>query len=765
MKTVLQKTKEQPDGQTAVFGILYHLLSAGVGLVLSMAPVLGTMYPFGISFAAGHKRKYIISAAVGAGLGYLFHLSSGLGYIAALIAVLTVRIILVGAGRFTASPVFSALVTLAAVLVTGLSVTVAYNTQSVLQRICEALIAAVAAYFIRIMGRISPVHSTGLDIAELVSVIFTVALLLSALSRIKIYGVSPGHILGVVLILLAARYGQAAYGMIGGAVFSMTLILSTGSVQPESIIFTFGGLMAGVFSANGAFFTAIAYLVTVAVTGFVIADPMVVLGQLVTALLGGGIFLCMPRRLGGFLGGIFAGKAEITRPDTIKGELIMRLEFASGALKDVFETVADVSGRLKGITAPDFEKTLGQIEQETCGGCSLRRHCWESVRERTAADTTRIWSALKAQKYGEEAAEELTATSCLRPENLKKAIARHCADLENRRLAEQRVSEVRGVISDQFSGVSEMLFDLAQEFKYEVRHDGKAAETVLLAMKDLGYRTASCICARDKYNRLSADIHLKGAADKYPNKMEIVHQLSHALGLELDTPTISCNGDDAFVSITEKPVYKLEIGVAQFSQAEGRLCGDSYRYFCDGRGRMLLLLSDGMGTGGRAAVDSAMVSGLMGRMLRSGFGYDCSLKLVNSSMIFKSTDESLATVDIAAFDLFNGRCELLKAGAAPTVVRQNGKMGCAESRSLPPGILRDIAFDRAEVKLKEEDILVMMSDGAVTEGTEWICGIVSRWDVGSAQQLADYLAAAARRRREDGHSDDITVMTAIVKRR
>ena len=283
-------------------------------------------------------------------------------------------------------------------------------------------------------------------------------------------------------------------------------------------------------------------------------------------------------------------------------------------------------------------------------------------------------------------------------------------------------------------------------------------------MKDLGYRTVSCVCARDKFGRLSADIRIKGVADKYPNKMEILQHLSRSLGVQLDTPCISGAGDEAFISITEKPVYKLEIGVAQIPRESGRLCGDTCRYFCDGHGRMILLLSDGMGTGGRAAVDSAMVSGLMSRMLQAGFGYDCSLKLINSSMIFKSTDESLATVDIAAFDLFNGHCELLKAGAAPTVVRQNGKMGCAESRSLPPGILRDIAFDRAEVHLREGDILVMMSDGVTTEGTDWICGTVKAWDVGSAQQLADRLAAAARRRRDDGHHDDITVLTAVVKK-
>ena len=308
-----------------------------------------------------------------------------------------------------------------------------------------------------------------------------------------------------------------------------------------------------------------------------------------------------------------------------------------------------------------------------------------------------------------------------------------------------------------------MLNDLSEEFKYDVRHDSKAAENIILSLKNLGYHAVSCVAANDKFGRISADIHIKGVADLPINKMDIVRNLSLAVGRDFDTPTVSTGGDQAFIFITERPCYKIEIGLSQIPEEQGRLCGDSAKYFTDGRGRFIMLISDGMGTGGRAAVDSAMVSGLFSRMLRSGFGYDCSLKIINSSMIFKSTDESLATVDIAAIDLFNGECELFKAGAAPTFVRRNGRVGKAESTSLPPGILRNVVFDKAKLNLKGEDIVVMVSDGVTTEGTDWICKIISEWTIGSAQQLADEIAFAARRRRNDGHNDDITVLVGILK--
>jgi len=138
--------------------------------------------------------------------------------------------------------------------------------------------------------------------------------------------------------------------------------------------------------------------------------------------------------------------------------------------------------------------------------------------------------------------------------------------------------------------------------------------------------------------------------------------------------------------------------------------------------------------------------------------------IVNSSMLFKSSDETLATVDISCIDLYTGAVELLKAGAAPTVIRRSGRTGKAQSTSLPAGILREASFDRANVSLKAGDIILMMSDGATASGTDWICAVLEDFKNGSAQQLAEKIAADARRRRTDGHDDDITVMAAILEK-
>lgn len=743
-----------------IWGFVMHLIILVVGFLCSTASILGGLIPFGISFLAAISKKYLPAAVFGVSLGYLiFIMQGGFVYIAAVFAIATIKLILGSTPKITKSPLFPALITFLTLMITGIVLSVSYNENFITQ-MGQAAIASAISYFLAIAFKIDLELSVGLDIRENVSVLVLISVLLLALYRVQIAGLNLGRILASVFILAIARFGKASYGAVAGTVIGFTLSLYDGNLYKSAGIFGFSGLISGLFSRLGFVGMVCSYLICTIVSVILMGDFENLPRMFFEGVIGSGFFLMLPGKITKIISIALSPRPEITNPDTLKGALIMRLEFAGGALKDIFKTVEDVALRLKKINSPDFEKTLNDVENDVCTGCSLRRHCWETAKEITAEDTLRLWGRLKS---GADQSEIPLKMNCLREKEFESSVRQHCEAYDSRINADRRISEVRGVISDQFSAIADMLFDLCDEFKYEIHHDAKAAENIILTMKNLGYHTVYCTASNDKFGHLSADIHIKGVADKVLNKAEILKALNLALEKDFDTPTVSTGDDEAFISVTEKPIFSIEMGVSQIPEEKGKLCGDSYKYFCDGKGRFVIILSDGMGTGGRAAVDSAMVSGLMSRMISSGFGYDCSLKIVNSSMLFKSTDESLSTVDIVSIDLFSGECELRKAGAAPTLIRKKGRMGKANSTSLPPGILRNVAFDFAKIKLKDEDIIVMLSDGATFDGTEWISSIINDWTIGSAQRLADEIAHAARRRRDDGHNDDITVLTAILK--
>ena len=186
-------------------------------------------------------------------------------------------------------------------------------------------------------------------------------------------------------------------------------------------------------------------------------------------------------------------------------------------------------------------------------------------------------------------------------------------------------------------------------------------------------------------------------------------------------------------------------------------CGDCYDCVGLEDGRNVIILSDGMGTGRRAAVDSAMATDLFASLICSGLSCEAALRTVNTALIAKSEDESLATLDIASLDPYSGEISFFKAGAAPCFIKRSGRTAILELPSLPAGILSRIGFSKAGAELREGDTVVMISDGVAADGSEWITKLIRSWR-GDAQGLAEELTAAALSRRKGKKSDDMTAI-------
>ena len=131
----------------------------------------------------------------------------------------------------------------------------------------------------------------------------------------------------------------------------------------------------------------------------------------------------------------------------------------------------------------------------------------------------------------------------------------------------------------------------------------------------------------------------------------------------------------------------------------------------------------------------------------------------------KSGDESLATIDLAALDLFSGSAEFMKAGAPVSILRKHGHTVTVDAPGLPIGILNDTRFTKSADTLEEGDLLVMVSDGALAAGDDVVTGAVENWAGQVPQELAEEIVSRAIALRSDGHDDDITVMVMkMVKR-
>ncbi len=740
--------------------ILKNIVTAILGFAAAKASVKGVMLPFGLSFLAGMSRPFFASAATGAFAGYFFIVFGGSGfrYIAALFAILAIKLIVSPYKKISENPIFLSVITLFASAITN-TLTLTNSPADILSFLCESFLAASGTYFICVTVKALSRQTAGLSANEMASLLITLSIFIMGLDKIKFYGVSLGKIAGVLLILLASKYGGTLSGAVSGIGISFAAALS-GDYNTPFFSYSLGGLSSGIFAPFGRYAQCGAVLVSLIIDKSLSGFDGNLLKSFAEMAIGCFLFLTVPKSAGAYIGRIFSLSPKINENSGIKKALNLRLNMAAEALTQISETTEKVSKELSKISVPDFGRILLKIEEDSCKGCQNRTLCWETKRSSTVDSITEITKSLKGAECDTEKTE--LKSRCIRFPKICESTVKRYTEYASLVSGEKRISEVRDVVCSQFCGISEMLKGLSRDFEYEDNFNFAVAVNVASALKNLDICITETSAVTDKYGRTTATVKVKKTPELVLNKKNIMKICSKACELDFDAPVITESSNSIYIMLSEHAVFKTDIGVAQISARENSVSGDAYSYFSDGSGHQIMILSDGMGTGGRAAVDGAMAAELMTRLIKAGFTYDCALKLLNSSMLFKSSDESLATLDIASIDLYTGNVRFYKAGAAPTVIRRNGSCGKAESNSLPIGILENVRFDTAKIRLKENDIIVLLSDGATANGTDWIKSEIECFGGDSAQKLAEILCKTAKTRQNSDSNDDVTVMTAII---
>ena len=180
--------------------------------------------------------------------------------------------------------------------------------------------------------------------------------------------------------------------------------------------------------------------------------------------------------------------------------------------------------------------------------------------------------------------------------------------------------------------------------------------------------------------------------------------------------------------------------------------------------RLLIALSDGMGAGSAAAVESEPTVRLADRLLESGFGVRTAAQTVNSLMVLEGSEDTFATLDLTVVQLDTGEAEFVKIGAPPALLVRRGRLERVEVHAPPAGILREVRVDVRRRRLTSGDWLVAMTDGAfdpLSRDSEWLEGFLRALERARGPQwVADQLLQKACEMGGEG-MDDATV--AVVR--
>ncbi|MBR2319885.1 MAG: SpoIIE family protein phosphatase [Clostridia bacterium] len=732
------------------------LLWCVMGLLIPRATLLGALSPFGIALAAcGGAANLPTLLCVGVGYLLATPVLLPLRYLAAVGLVAGGRWILDALPDGGRQPFVPPLLSFVACAASGMMGLVGgsvdgYRTLLIL---AEAAVAAGASLLfdtaIRLSHRTRPV----LTISGQAAIVTVAAVAVSAAATIEVGGFSPGRVIAALLVLVSARSGRETGGCVAGCVLGGALALTAPATTYLAIALAFGGLIAGVFSrlgrvVEGGTFLMAALLIALAETDVGI---LMLLYELFSAVV---LFVLLPILWERRLTRLLLRQRDLPAAEGVRRMVAMRLQVACGAIDEVAQSVQAVSHRLSRHGAADMAALYRGCATAVCAACPMRGVCWELKREEMLAGLETLTPRL--QQDGRITAEQLKELpiSCRRPEALADHLNQGYIAYIAREEAWNRLRDIQQAVEHQLSSTSDLLTGLAQRLQDPHGVDVELSDRVYRVCEDYGMAVKEALCTRDERGRLTIHI-LTNEGDVPEGKWH--QRLVQACGCDLTTPTTTAWKDSTRITITEPPRYTIEQGIAQHICGGETLCGDTVQTaaLCGG---MLTVISDGMGCGGRAAVDSAMAAGITTRLWQADFSPNAILQTVNASLLVKSREETLATIDAVMIDTHSGRLDLYKAGATATLLRSGKRVSRLENTGLPVGILPQVQFAHSRDTLSEGDILLMISDGALSGGMAAVEEILAAHpDDGSMQALAQAVVDAAIAAAGD-HPDDITAV-------
>ncbi len=747
----------------AAKNLMMHGLYFLCGMVICRGTLMGELAPFGASYTASVPKKHMLWAIAGTALGYIILTpSNSFRYLAVVGAIGCMRWMLSDIKKISQSRLFACLLAFITVLVTGLVLSFAQSsTTAVTYTVIEACLAGAAAFFLKLSTDMYYSKRTlkSFSQQEMASLVMTGCILILSLGSVTVQNVSLGRIAAVLIILICARYGYVTGGSISAIATGSIFSLSSSAMTFLCGAYAFGGLMAGLFAGVGKAACAFAFTLCSTIMTFTCGDSKVIVSLFIETLIACGVFMLLPKQLGNFVSAVFLPGESSKGSEALKHNVVMRLDFASKAMEGVSDCVNKVSDKLKKLYSPTMDWVYENVRCDVCEKCGLKVYCWEKQKGVTKDDFSRLTHVLKNEgRVSADAIDVIFTKKCCKQGEIAESINYNYREYLSCQEAQRRVTGVRSVVAGQFSGLSTILKDMSKEFDSYITYDTDSSQRVEEFLQYSGLEVKECSCVLDKNGRMTAEIQL---AQNWKDKIRpavLTHEISKCCGRRFDSPCITKLGDTVRIVFSEIPYYDVQVGSAQHICNNGKLCGDSLNYFSNGFGSMVALISDGMGTGGRAAVDGNMAVSVMTRLCKAGLSYDCALQVVNSALMVKSEDESLATLDIADINLFTGRVNLFKAGAPLTYIKKNGSVIKKQSQSLPVGILTDVRFSYDSIGLSAGDWIVMITDGALFTDDMWLVSLIKSWEEGDPETLASKIVAESANRRSKEHDDDITAL-------
>ena len=448
---------------------------------------------------------------------------------------------------------------------------------------------------------------------------------------------------------------------------------------------------------------------------------------------------------------------------------VVQMDKFADSLKHLSKTFLKLESYKGTFTKEELEEMFEKVTDKVCRNCENREMCLGEKRVYTYQAMHEILCA--AVEYGAELNIELKRklkSQCILAPRFLRETLEVFENAKEILMWNNRMVQNREGYAGQLKSFAKMIQYTTRELDAGIFEDEHMEKRLKTRLKKAGIRMLSAVFYMTPQGKYEIHLTVKAMKGQSVSTRELVRLVGDSVGREMmpgrgERPVI---GEDyCTVACMEGARFHTLQGVARIGKGCEKISGDTFLMTELPGGKQGIALSDGMGSGEDAFRASSMVVEMLEELLGAGFPVKTAVQMMNTALVIGREEVRFCTVDVTLFDLYEGACEFVKAGAAATFLKRQGEVEIIRSATLPIGVLQDIEIDTETRRLESGDYVIMVTDGVMDalpagEQDVLMCTFIQDTDILNPRELAHHILGRVLEWSGEVPLDDMTVLVA-----
>ena len=466
--------------------------------------------------------------------------------------------------------------------------------------------------------------------------------------------------------------------------------------------------------------------------------------------------------------------AEIKEKEMFMNPYVIQMDKFADSLVHLSSTFLTLE-KYKGTFSKDeIDEMFLRVTGKVCENCEQKAQCLGEKRVHTYQMMYEILCT--AEQYGAELNVELKRKVQKRCQMAPRFLRESLETFENAKqilMWNNRMVQNREGYVGQLASFAKMIQYTTRELDAGIFRDDHLEKRLKTQLKKSGIRMLSSVFYMTPQGKYEIHLTVKTSKGRLASTKEIAALVGKCVGRDLlpeqgERPVI---GEDyCTVAFVESARYHTLQGVAKIGKGCEKISGDTFLMADLPGGKKGIALSDGMGSGEEAFRESAMVVEMLEELLEAGFPVDTAVQMMNTALVIGREEIRFSTLDISLFDLYNGTCEFVKAGAAATYIKRQDTVEKISSSTLPIGVLQEIEIESQVRELHSGDYVIMLTDGVldalpVNEQDTLLTTFIQDSRIVNPKELAHHILGQVLEWSGEVPVDDMTILVVGIWKR